>query len=64
MHKHSITPPPLPSWYCFGRGWARDLNGHARNQVWKLVPLVVLWAVIVAALLAEQTPSETVASLR
>jgi hypothetical protein len=40
------------------------LNGHARNPVWKIVPLVVLCAVIVAALLAEQTPSETVASLR
>jgi hypothetical protein len=63
MHKPSMIPPPLPSWYSFGRGWARDLNGHG-NPLWKIVPLAVLCAVIVAAMLAGQTPSEMVASLR
>ncbi len=51
MHRHeNIKPPPIPSWYSFGRSWARDQNDAARKHHRQIFPHLVLWAVIAAVM--------------
>jgi hypothetical protein len=53
MHRHEyIKPPPLPSWYIFGRGWARDQSDAAHHPHWQLLLHLFLWIVIAAVMVS------------
>ena len=51
MQRHASTkPPPLPSWYSFGRSWAHDQNEALLKRHWQILPHLVLWALIAAVM--------------
>ncbi len=53
MHRHEhIKPPPLPSWYIFGRGWVRDQSDAAHNPPWQIFLHLLLWSVIAAVMVS------------